>query len=425
VTSTQTLKKFGLLGSLYLSQFMPFWFLYQALPVLLRQRGMSLEAIGLLPLLVISVSLKFLWAPLIDRYSFSRWGHYRFWIIFFQLWVVSITALCSLLNLETQLPLILVGLALLAVGCASQDIATDALALRLLEPKERGFGNAIQGIGGSLGMMIGGGGMLILLNRWGWTASLLALAAVMVIALIPVLYYREPRQGIFLLPETKLAKAGGWLAYFNIFIQFCRRPGIGLWLLILGLYAAAHNLSATMFRPLLVDMGLSLSDIGSLLGIFGTGMTMLGALSAGLFIPKWGRKRSLITAVSLSLVGLLSYFLPTFGLTHLPVLYVIVSFAFFSLGMMSTTSFTIMMDKSRPEVAGTDYTIQASIIGLGGILSAALSGVLAAAIGYQGVFATSILLLLSCMALIVNKITPAVAQKSKTLRVGNLSDNNR
>ncbi|MEM6592759.1 MAG: MFS transporter, partial [Cyanobacteria bacterium P01_C01_bin.73] len=113
MASTSTLKKFGLLGSLYLSQFLPFWFLYEALPVLLRQQGLSLKAIGLLPLVAIAMTFKFLWAPLIDRYSMARWGHYRFWIIFFQLWVVAITLLCSGLSLELQLPVILIGLALI------------------------------------------------------------------------------------------------------------------------------------------------------------------------------------------------------------------------------------------------------------------------------------------------------------------------
>lgn len=406
--SRQTLKKFGLLGSLYISQFMPFWFLYEALPVLLRQQGMSLKAIGLLPLVAIAVSFKFLWSPLIDRYSVTRWGHYRFWIIFFQLWVLIVAVVCSFLNLETQLPLILIGLALLGVGCASQDIATDALALRLLEPKERGMGNAVQGIGGSLGKMIGGGGMLILLNRWGWTPSLLTLAALMGLALLPVLNYREPSR-----EAAASVNAFGLLEYFKIFLRFCQRPGMGLWLLILALYAAAHNLSATMFRPLLVDLGLSLSDIGSLLGILGTGMTMLGALAAGLLIPRWGRKRSFLVAGSIALAGIASYFLPTLGLTQLPVLSGIVSVTFFSLGMVSTTTFTIMMDKSRLEMAGTDYTLQTSLIGVGGILAAVLSGILAEAIGYRGVFVISILLLLGCVTLVAKKFTSAIYRQSK------------
>ncbi|MEO0457105.1 MAG: MFS transporter [Cyanobacteria bacterium P01_A01_bin.114] len=409
MASRFSLKKFGLLGSLYLSQFMPFWFLYQALPVLLRQQGMSLSAIGLLPLVTVAVSFKFLWSPLIDRYSWSRWGHYRFWIILFQLCVVAITLVCSLLTLESQLPLILLGLALMGTSCASQDIATDALAVHLLDPQERGIGNAVQGVGGAIGRLIGGGGLLILLNRWGWTPSLLILAATMLLALLPLLAYREPRRQRMSPPLAAPAEARsvGLLAYFQIFLQFCQQPGMTLWLIVLGLYAAAHNLSATMFRPLLVDLGFSLSEIGSLLGIFGTSTTILGTLLAGVFISRWGRKRTLLTANSLALMGTVSYLLPTFGLTQMPVLYGIVSLTFFSLGMVGTTCFTIMMDNSRPETAGTDYTLQTSLIALGGILSAALSGVLATVIGYQGVFVLGSLLMLGCLIVIVQRFNPS------------------
>ncbi|NEQ30264.1 MAG: MFS transporter [Leptolyngbya sp. SIO4C5] len=399
------LKKYGLLASLYISQFLPFWFLYEALPVLLRQQGMSLKAIGLLPLVAIAMTFKFLWAPLIDRYSLARWGHYRFWIIFFQLWVVGITLICSRLDLATQLPIILIGLALMGTGCASQDIATDALALRLLAPHERGLGNTVQGVGGSLGKMIGGGGMLILLSQWGWQPSLGTLAVIMLLALLPVLFYREPPRAA---TDPALTKPLTPRSYLEIFWQFCRQPEMLLWLLILGLFAAAHNLSITMFRPLLVDQGFTLAEIGSLLGVAGTATTMVGALAAGIAVTRWGRRQSLLTAAGLALLGVLSYFLPTFGLTQLPVLYGIVGLVFFALGMVGTTSFTIMMDKSRPDMAGTDYTLQTSFIGIGGIIAAALSGVLAQAIGYRGVFVVSVLLLLICITLIARgfKSTP-------------------
>ncbi|NEQ96976.1 MAG: hypothetical protein F6K30_09660 [Cyanothece sp. SIO2G6] len=99
-------------------------------------------------------------------------------------------------------------------------------------------------------------------------------------------------------------------------------------------------------------------------------------------------------------MGVLSYLIPTFGFTQRPVLYGIVGMVFFALGMVGTTSFTIMMDKSRPDMAGTDYTLQTSFIGIGGIIAAALSGVLAQAIGYRGVFLTSALLLLICITLV-------------------------
>jgi MFS transporter, PAT family, beta-lactamase induction signal transducer AmpG len=125
-----------------------------------------------------------------------------------------------------------------------------------------------------------------------------------------------------------------------------------------------------MFRPLLVDVGLSLADVGWLLGVFGMMMTMLGSFSAALLLSRLGRKRSLLIAVSLWFVGILTYLLPTFGFTQAPVLYCIVSSIFFPFGIIGTTAFTIMMDKSRSEMAATDYTLQTSITPFGGVRQA-------------------------------------------------------
>ncbi|MBP0002786.1 MAG: MFS transporter [Cyanobacteria bacterium SBC] len=405
MVSTSSLKKFGLLGSLYISQFMPFWFLYQALPILLRQKGASLEAIGLLPALLIPVSFKFLWSPFIDAYGFTRWGHYRFWIICFQLWVVGITIFCSFLSVEENLPLLLVGLAFIAVGSGSQDIATDALALGLLKPEERGAGNAVQGIGGAIGRTIGGGGMLILLNRLGWTTSLLSLAAMMLFALIPLLFHREkilPKAHsnpikLSFYPKRFFRSS---IEYFKIFSNACQRPGFKSWLVILALATSGYNLSATMFRPLLVDIGFSLEEIGWLMGIFGMTMTIFGSLFASLTISRLGRKQSFLIAMSLTLVGILAKLLPTFGLTQLPVLYSIVSLMFFAVGMTGTTTFTIMMDKSRQEMAGTDYTLQTSVIPIFSIVSAALSGAIASSIGYRGVFLLGAGIMVACISFV-------------------------
>lgn len=405
-------KKFGLLGSLYLSQSIPFLFLYQALPVILRQQGLSLAAIGLLPLIVLPITLKFLWSPLIDRYSFTSLGHYRFWIIFLQLLVAGVTAICSLLNVSTSLPLVLLGMMVIAMGCASQDIATDALALGLLEPKERGLGNAIQTVGGSLGSMIGGGGMLILLSRWGWTASLLVLSVIMLVTLIPVLLHREKsRQPIIQSSDSSSSKLTQLRSYFKIFLHFCQRPGMKIWLLILLLYNFGYSLSITMFRPLLIDLGLSLAEVGWLLGILGTSMVIFGSLIASLVITQLGRKRSLFIASSLSATGILTYALPTFGLTQLPVLYGIVGGTSLALGMVVTTAFTIMMDKSRLESAATDYAIQASLNTMGSLPAAAISGVIASITGYRGVFIISALVVFICVLLIAGYLSNSDVSK--------------
>ncbi len=295
---------------------------------------------------------------------------------------------------------------------ASQDIATDALAVGLLEPKERGLGNAVQSVGGSLRGAIGGGGMLILLNNWGWRNSLLTLALIMIVTLIPVLLHRERVLSADLTRNVVNELSMGFtdnssttsatksvtkqssdsplfISYFNTLINFCRLPGMGYWLLILLLYSASSSMAPTMFRPLLVDIGLSLSDIGWLLGIVGTIANMLGGIVAGLLIAPLGRKRSLIVFSSVWALTMMTYLLPAFGVTNLPVLYLVACAAFLTIGMMTTATFTIMMDKSTLESPGTDYTVQSSVGLLGSIGAAAISGVIAGAIGYRGVFAVS------------------------------------
>ncbi len=408
---TKSFKKFSLIGSLYVSQYLPAWFLYNALPVFLRQNGVSLEAIGILPTLALPITLSFLWSPLIDRYGFTRWGHYRFWIICFQLLVTCVTVVCAFLDVKHNFTALLIAMALMFVLGASQDIATDALAVGLLKSEERGIGNAVQSTGVSLGGAIGGGGMLILLNRWGWTPSVLILALIMIVMLIPLFLHREqvpkskaksvealtattlsvrdtPRNSLQAENQSSNLKLKS--SYFTTLLNFCRLPGIGLWLLILFLYSSASSMAATMFRPLLVDIGLSLTDIGWLLGVVGTIAGVLGGITAGFLIAPLGRSRSLFIFGLLWAISMLTYLLPAFGVTSLPIIYLVAIGAFFTLGVMNTITFTIQMDKSRPEAPGTDYTIQNSLAVFGSIVAAALSGVVAKAIGYQGVFGLSL-----------------------------------
>ncbi|MGI0495087.1 MFS transporter [Alkalinema pantanalense CENA528] len=413
------IQKYGLLGSLYLSQSLPFIFLGKALPVMLRQEGLSLTAIGFISLLILPITFKFLWSPLIDRYSIPTLGHYRFWIITIQSLVAIVTAGCSFLNLETSLPLVLAGMLVIAVGCASQDIATDALALGLLEPQERGFGNAIQCIGVSLGSMIGGGGMLILLNHLGWQNSLLILSGLMLAALIPVLLHREkPKPQAS--PPTQLSSQlqnviplsprnsrhdrrsppfQGVMNYFKIFIRFCQRPAMPLWLTILLLFNFGYVLSSYLFDLLLVDLNISLENVGWL-EVLSTGTNILGSLIASGIIAQVGRRRSLMFACSLAAASILSYLAPALGWTQLPILVAITVLTALALGMVVTNAFTIMMDKSQPESAATDYAIQASFITLGSIPARVVSGMLVSGIGYVGVFILSAAIVGLCVLLV-------------------------
>ncbi|PMB26480.1 MFS transporter, partial [Fischerella thermalis CCMEE 5319] len=348
------LVKFGLLATLYIFQFLPIAFFFQALPVFLRQQGVSLEAIGLTNLVALPWMLKFLWSPLVDRYGWTKWGHYKSWILAMQSLLAVTLSVCAMLNVQANFSLLLVCLLLVCLWAATQDIATDALAIGFLDESDRGIGNGIQNAGGYLGFILGGGGMLILLNRWGWKASLLMLAALMLLALIPVVPHKE-----------RIIPAKTDHPSFKALVNFCRRPGMCLWLLILVLYPLGDSMANAMFKPLLVDIGLSLEEIGWLLGVVSAGIGILGALAAGFLINPLGRKRSLIVFGVMQTIAVTAYILPTVGVTNLPALYLVGISSALSHSMANTALFTVMMDESNLETAGTDYTLQtaAYIIG--------------------------------------------------------------
>ncbi|MEO0348581.1 MAG: MFS transporter [Cyanobacteria bacterium P01_A01_bin.15] len=421
----QQLKTYGLLGSLYISQGLPSMFILSAVPVFLRQQGVSLGKIGLLSLVAIPLMLKFLWAPLIDNFGYTRWGHYRFWIIGFQVLLIVTTVLVSLINIQDKIAPLLICGTLMCFLCASQDIATDALAVNLLSAEEKGFGNGIQNAGNYLGVIIGGGGMLLVLERWGWMVALLSIAVLLTISLVPILLHREsvltthhglvknqPMMGGQPIGGPLSEKSSPLKRYFRAVIKFSQYPKTGLWCLILVLCTADGAMAGAMFRPLLVDIGLSLGDIALMLGVVSYTAGMAGAIIAGLTISSLGRKRSLLLFNLFQGLCITAYLLPAFQIHHIVVLYAAAVSVQLAGSMSSTALCTVMMDRSDLATAGSDYTVQSSLVLFSGIGIAAVSGFIAQAIGYRGLFMLSAMVALLSVTLVATAFDETVCSKN-------------
>ena len=365
--------KWLLLVTLYTSQYIPTTFFIQTVPVFMRQQNMSLGEIGFLGLLVIPSALKFLWSPLVDRYSLPKLGHYRGWIICLQSLLVMTLLVAATLNVQTGITGLIVCMFLAFLFSGSQDIATDALAVNLLSPQERGIGNSIQASGNFLGAIIGGGAALILLERVGFSQILVLMAIALLLCLIPILLYQE---------RSLTTATNSIQSYFHPFLRFFSRPHMGFWLLTILLYMISENVSGTLIRPLLVDRRLSLSDIGWLLGIASYVARIVAALIAGVLITRWGRKRSLIVFGIIANLATLSYILPAIGVADPVILYSICMLVSGLQSMAYTALLTAMMDRSNPATAGTDYTTQISAVFIGIVITSVLSGVIADRIGY-------------------------------------------
>jgi PAT family beta-lactamase induction signal transducer AmpG len=372
----KTSTKLGLLSSLYLSQGLPFGFFTQALPVLLRKQGLSLPAIGLAHLLALPWALKFLWAPPMDRHGSARWGRRRGYILPLQ--CLSAALLLSLAlpsaGLDTQVLMAAVlGVNLLA---ATQDVATDGLAVDLLAPAERGWGNGVQVAAYRVGMILGGGLMLAVFDAVGWRPTFLALGGLLLAATVPIALYREPPSEP---PPAQSLGLSWWL----------RRPGAAAWLTLLVVYKAGEALATGMLRTFLVDSGLTLTDIGWMLGGVGFTAGLLGALLGGGLVVRLGRRRALLLFGATQAGAVLLYALAARGPASLSLLTAVCAVEHVASGMATAAVFTAMMDACRPEHAATDYTVQASLVVLATGAAAAVSGFSAAALGYSTHFALS------------------------------------
>ena len=372
--------KWWVLLTLYLTQGLPHGFFSQALPTLLRQQGMSLEAIGLMSLVSLPWVLKFLWAPLLDHYQPLKRltggcidGHIR------KTWIISANAIAALvlifiasMPLEYWINQAAVGLAcallVLTVFVVTQDIATDALAVENIPTAQRGFGNSLQVAGYRIGMIIGGGLLLAIFAQLGWTGTLWALAGLMILGLIPLWCWQPAPVKVNNEPVLQ-----HWMG-------FLRLPGAGAWLLLLLTYKVGDAFGTVMIRPHLVDLGVTLPEFAELLGVWGTVAGLLGALMGGVLLKVFSRLQALIVFVALEglAIGLYSL-LTTLDWT---LIYTLIITEHITGGMATVALFTVMMDRCREASAGSDYALQSCLVVLSTLVASSVAGFFAAQFGY-------------------------------------------
>ncbi len=362
----ETASKLLLLGSLYLAQGLPDGFFRQALPVMLRAQGVSLEHIGLASLLALPWGLKFLWAPVVDAIGSPRFGRRRSWIVPLQLTAVAVFLLLSQAEPQRGLTPLLVGVLLITALAATQDIATDGLAVALLRPEERGLGNGVQVAGYRLGMIVSGGVLIIFHEQIGWANTFYALAAAGALSLVPVLCTREP------------AAPAQAPASLHVFRELLRQPGMTSWLLVIATYKFGEAFGVAMLRPMLIDRGLELADLGWITGTAGFIASLVGALLGGALVSAFGRHRMLLVCGVVQALAVVSYASLALGPLDLGRVYLVCSFEHFSSGLATVPLFTMMMDATRPHAAGTDYTAQACVVVLATIVAGVAERILGA-----------------------------------------------
>ena len=383
-------QKITLLVALYFAQGLPFGFFTIVLPATLRQAGLPLTTISLVSvLLTLPWLLKFLWAPFVDHR-----GTRRAWLLSLQTSALIVAAAITQLPLESSYVLLFAMAFTFNLIAATQDIATDGLAVRMLDARELGIANGIQVGAYRIGMMFGGGLLLKVFDLTDWTVTFAGMAALIALTMIPVLAMREPSAAANVVHPRTTELVFGW-------VRRLLTPGVLLLAALIFCYRFGDQLLTTLLVPFLIDRGLGLSGIALLKGWVGNAMSIVGALLGGWLAFSTTRRNALFISGVGQAASFTLYVVIALGVGGVGLLW-LATIAEGILGTMATVAlFALMMDASDPEHAGTDYTLLACVVLVVGMIASIVGASIAEAFGYATAFATgAVLALLGCLSLI-------------------------
>ena len=395
-----------LLFSLYWAQGLPVGFMTHALPVILRAQGVSLAHIGGFGLLMLPWSIKIFWAPWVDHFGHAAFGHYRSWIIPTQLLsVVVLTGLSFLpiqaLNQPEYLLAFFVALLSMNLVGATQDIATDGLAVNMLNNQQQHWGNTFQVIGSRLGFIVGGGAILWALDWLDWQSTFLILAGLVLLNTLPILWLKEP-QRLKHMPSSTEAGTFRWQKIKDYLAYFYREQNLAAWLAVLITFKIADGLAGPLLKPLMVDIGLTFSQIGIYVTMLGAVAALIGAGLAGFSLKYVSREHALLGFSILKIFTLAAYAWLAIQYEaqrsiDVRIIYLINAAEDMISAMLLVVMLTLVMQYSRKHLAGTDFTFQVALMATvsGGLYS--LSGILGDLLGYASYLSLITVLALLCI----------------------------
>lgn len=361
---------------LYIAQSMPMTFFSTALQVTMRQASFSLSSIALLQLVKLPWILKMFWSPIVDK-KCNSYNDYRRCIFYSEGIYAALILLVGHLNLDTDFYFIVVLIFLSLMASATQDIATDALAVLCFDKKEKSLVNSMQSLGSFSAALIGSGFLLALLHRYGWHVVTPCLAVFVLLAILPL-----ERNKTLKIQQVETSEP----VSLADFAWFFTRKSIWKQIGFLVLYYAGIIGSLSVLRPYLVDLGYSMKDIGFMSGVLGSLVACIASLISGHGIIFFGRFACRRIIAFLSVLATGYWVLLTQMSPSTPFILVGLGAIWLCYGLSTVVVYTTAMDNVRPGREGTDFTVQTVITHISGLLISLLSGNIADRFGYHNLF---------------------------------------
>lgn len=364
----------------------------------MKEEGVDLATIGVFALVGLPYTLKFLWAPVLDRYSPTLMGRRRGWLMGSQLLLAVSIALLG----QTQPAVSPFGVALAALlvtfFSATQDIVIDAYRRESLADNELGLGSSLYVNGYRIALLLTGGGGLILADIVPFPVVYLIMAGFMLVGIFTTLFAPEPAE---VQGHPKTIRE----AVIDPFVEYFQRDSALLILLFILLYKVGDTMAAHMATPFYLDIGFSKTEIGAVVKLFGFWATIIGGLLGGIIIIRLTLYRSLwvfgiLQALSTAGFAVLAY------LGHNTIaLAGVISFENLSSGMGTAAFVAFMAALTNKKFTATQYALLTSLMGIPRVIVATPTGFMAESMGWVNFFIFCSLIAIPGMLLLF-KVAP-------------------
>jgi PAT family beta-lactamase induction signal transducer AmpG len=392
---------------------LPFMLVFSTLSAWLREVGVERATIGMLSWVGIIYSIKFFWAPVVDRLRLPLLhrllGRRRSWMLLAQAGIAIGLFNMAHLNPVGHLGAMAALALLVAFSSATQDVAIDAWRIEAVPQSMQGVMAAAYQLGYRIAIMVASAGALWIAADFGWTAAYTAMAVMVGVGIVTTLLIPEPQprvaqqtlaqeQRVIDWLERKahwpatMQQAGSWFvgAVVCPFVDFFTRYGKRLAVLMLA-FIASYRLTdftmGVMANPFYLDVGYTLKEIAAVAKGYGVIMSILGTILGGVAVARLGTVRSLVLG-SLLVIGsnLLFMTLAFQDDPNLVGLAVVISADNLAMGVAGTALIAYLSSLTSASYTATQYALFSSMYALPGKLLMGTSGFVVDAVGYPWFF---------------------------------------
>jgi PAT family beta-lactamase induction signal transducer AmpG len=401
--------KMAVLLFLGFSSGLPFYLTSKTLQAWMTTAKVDLATIGFFSLVTLPYSLKFVWAPVMDRYVPPFLGRRRGWVLITQLLLLIAIAAMSLHDPQLGLRMLAVNAIAIAFFSASQDIALDAYRTDVLESREMGAGAAVFVLGYRIAMITTGALAFFLADRLSWPIVYVILSTFILIGVVTTFVAPEPvlRDA----PPRTLAEA-----VVLPFADFFQRVGViraVFVLLFIVTYKYSDSLAGSMTTPFLLQAGFSQSEVGAVFLGAGVIATILGVLAGGAVIGRLGINRSLWIFVVFQGLSNLTYYVLSLAEKNHSLMVSAVVVENFGLGLVTAGMTAFLMSMCNKRFTATQFALLSSLMAASRDVLVAPGGKIAESVGWPSFFLVTVAMAIPPLVLL-----PFIAPWSRENPIG-------